>query len=136
MRARNEGIIHNVSSGVGLVGNPGLTGYASTKGAIEALPRSLQLELQHENVSRSILHPRLAKTRSAKTLGYPESQLRDPAYVGRKPADKIELTRPVIYTDWVTRIGLALTRQFPYIVKKGTERFFDDRETRRRRAGT
>lgn len=128
MRARNEGIIHNVSSGVGRVGNPGLTGYASTKGASESLTRSLRLELQRESVTCTIMHPRLAKTRSATTLGYPESQLSDPEYVGRKLAGKIESNRPVIYTDWVTKIGLALAQRFPSLVRKGTERFLTDHE--------
>ena len=129
MRARNKGIIHNVSSGVGRVGNPGLSGYASTKGAIESLTRSLRLELQHENVACTIMHPRLAKTRSATTLGYPESQMSDPEYVGRKLAGKIESTHPVIYTDWVTKVGLAVAQRFPYLVKKSTERFLTERET-------
>jgi NAD(P)-dependent dehydrogenase (short-subunit alcohol dehydrogenase family) len=90
MRERNEGIIHNVSSGAGLVGHPGLSGYASTKGAIEALVRSLRLELQHENVACTLMHPPLSSTRSATELGYPESLLSDPADVGRKLAGKIE----------------------------------------------
>ena len=128
MRARNEGIIHNVSSGVGLVGSPGLTGYASTKGAVEALTRSLRLELQHENVWCTVMHPRLARTRSATALGYPESVTSDPEDVGHKLAAKIESTRPVIMTDWYTKIGLSLARRFPSIVRKGAERFLEDHE--------
>lgn len=128
MRARNEGIIHNVSSGVGRVGNPGLSGYASTKGAIDSLTRSLRLELQRENVSCTTMQPRLARTRSAATLGYPASQLSDPADVGRNLADEIESTRSVIYADWVTRIGLALAEWFPFLVRKGTERFLEEHE--------
>lgn len=128
MRARNEGIVHNVSSGVGRVGNPGLTGYAATKGAIDSLTRSLRLELQHEDVACTTMQPRLARTRSAATLGYPASQLRDPADVGRDLADEIESTRPVIYADWVTRIGLALAERFPFLVRKGTERFLAEHE--------
>lgn len=108
MRARNQGIIHNVSSGVGRVGNPGLTGYAATKGAIESFTRSLRHELRHENVTCTIMHPRLANTRSARTLEYPESQLSDPEYVGRKLAGKVESSRRVIYTDWTTRLGVAV----------------------------
>ncbi|WP_458209968.1 SDR family NAD(P)-dependent oxidoreductase [Haladaptatus sp. NG-SE-30] len=123
MKARNEGIIHNVSSGVGLVGHPGLSGYASTKGAVEALTRSLRLELRNENVSCSVMHPALSNTRSAAELGYPESMLSDPAEVGRKLAEKIESTDPVIMADWYTKIGLCLAQRFPYIVRKGTERF-------------
>lgn len=123
MRSRDEGIIHNVSSGVGRVGNPGLTGYAATKGAIESFTRSLRHELRHENVTCTIMHPRLASTRSAQTLDFPESQLSDPEYVGRKLAGKIESTRAVIYTDWVTRVGLALAQRFPSLVERSTERF-------------
>ena len=123
MRARGEGIIHNVSSGAGLVGHPGLSGYASTKGAIEALVRSLRLELQHENVACTVMHPPLSNTRSAARIGYPESLLSDPADSGRKLAGKVESTGPVITADWKTKVGLYLSRRVPYLVRKGTERF-------------
>lgn len=129
MRSRGTGTIHNVSSGVCRVGNPGLTGYAATKGAIESFTRSLRHELRHEDVSCSIVHPRLAATPGAAALEYPASQLSDPEYVGRKLAGKIESTRPVIYTDWVTRIGLALAQRFPWLVERSTERFLTDRES-------
>ncbi|WP_435156586.1 SDR family NAD(P)-dependent oxidoreductase [Haladaptatus sp. DFWS20] len=129
MKARNKGIIHNVSSGVGLVGHPGLTGYAATKGAVEALTRSLRLELQHENVSCTIMHPALSNTRSAAKLGYPESVLSDPADVGRKLAEKIESTDPVITADWKTKMGLYIAQRFPYIVRKGTARFVEAKRT-------
>ncbi len=127
VRARNAGIVHNVSSGVGRVGDPGLSGHLATKGAIESLTRPLRLELRRENVTRTIMHPRLARSRSATALGYPESQLADLEYVGRKLAGKIESTRPVIYTDWVTGIGLSLAQRFPYLVGRTTERFLDER---------
>lgn len=126
-RVQNEGIIHNLSSGVGRVGHPGLTGYGATKGAIESFTQSLRHELRHENVTCTIMHPRMAKTRSAATLGYPESQLSDPEYVGRKLAGKIESTRAVIYTDWITRVGLTLAQWFPSLAKKGTEQFLENR---------
>lgn len=129
MRTRDGGIIHNVSSGVGRVGNPGLTGYGATKGAIESFTRSLRHELRHENVSCTIMHPRLANTRSAKTLDYRESQLSDPGYVGRKLAGKIESTREVIYADWVTRVGLAIAERFPSLVRRETERFLRARRS-------
>lgn len=123
MRNRGDGIIHNMSSGAGLVGHPGLSGYASTKGAIEALVRSLRLELQHENVACTVMHPPLSNTRSAATIGYSESLLNDPADVGQKLARKIESTRPVITTDWKTKIGLSLSQRVPFLIKKGTEQF-------------
>ena len=123
MRARNEGIVHNVSSGVGLVGHPGLSGYASTKGAVEALVRSLRLELQNEDVWCTLMHPPLVNTRSAAEIGYPSYLMSDPAEVGRKLAGKIESTGPVITADWRTKVGLYLSRRFPALVRKGTERF-------------
>lgn len=125
MRARGDGIIHNVSSGAGLVGHPGVSGYALTKGAMEALVRSLRLELQHENVACTVLHPPLSNTRSAAQIGYPESLLNDPADSGRKLAGKIESTEAVITADWKTKIGLYLSRRIPYVVRKGTERFVE-----------
>ena len=125
MRARGEGIVHNVSSGVGLVGHPGLTGYASTKGAIEALTRSLRLELHGEDVWVTVMHPPLTNTRSAAELGYPDSLLSDPADTGRKLARKIDSTGPVVTADLQTRVGLAVARRVPYLVRKGTERFLE-----------
>lgn len=125
MRERGEGIVHNVTSGAGRVGHPGLTGYASTKGAIEGLARSLQLELQHEDVHCTLMHPPLTDTRSAATIGYPASMMSDPADVGRKLANKIDSTGPIVAADWKTRFGLALAERFPIVVRKGTERFLE-----------
>ena len=128
MRARGGGIVHNVSSGAGVVGHPGLSGYASTKGAIEALVRTLRLELRYEDVACTLMHPPLSNTRSAAELGYPASALSDPASVGRKLANEIESTDAVITADWKTKAGLYLARRFPSLVKKGTERFVEPPE--------
>lgn len=125
MRQRGVGIVHNVSSGAGLVGHPGLTGYASTKGAVEALVRSLRLELQHEDVTCTVMHPPLTATRSGTSLGYPGSFLSDPAEVGAKLAGKVESTGPVVHADWQTKLGLALSKRFPALVRRGTERFVE-----------
>ncbi|SFR56541.1 Short-chain dehydrogenase [Halogeometricum rufum] len=125
MRAQEEGRIHNVSSGAGLVGHPGLSGYASTKGAVEALTRSLRLELRNENVWCTVMHPPLTNTRSAATLGYPDAFLSDPAEVGRKLAEKVESTGPVVAADWKTKAGLWLSKRFPSLVERGTERFVE-----------
>ena len=123
MRARGEGIVHNVSSGAGLVGHPCLSGYAATKGAIEAFVRSLRLELRNESVACTLMHPPLTNTWSAAELGYPASYLSDPADVGRKLAGKIESTDRVITADWQTKAGLWLSRRFPVLVERGTRRF-------------
>jgi|GEM_PF-584486 short-subunit dehydrogenase len=89
-----------ITSGVASVGNPGPTAYGGSKGAVESFTRSLRHELRHEAVHCTLIQPRLASTES---------------------------TNPVIYTDWVTRIGLTVARLFPSIVRRGTERFLTDR---------
>jgi NAD(P)-dependent dehydrogenase (short-subunit alcohol dehydrogenase family) len=126
MRERDDGKIHFVSSGVGRVGNPGLSGYGATKGAIEAYARSLRLELQNEAVSCTVMHPALARTASALELGYPESQMDDPAVVGRKLARKVESTKPVVYSDLKARLGIRFAELFPFVVKRSTRRFLDE----------
>jgi NAD(P)-dependent dehydrogenase (short-subunit alcohol dehydrogenase family) len=58
MRRQNRGVIHNISSGIGYTGMPGMTGYTSAKGAIESLTRTLALELAEEGIAVNIMHPR------------------------------------------------------------------------------
>jgi short-subunit dehydrogenase len=122
MRANDGGVIHNVSSGTGLAGCPGLTGYAATKGAIEAFVRSLRLELHDEDVTCTLMHPPMVAAQLSAPLGYPDWLASDPATVGRKLARQIESTDPVVMTDWQTRVGLALIRRFPSLWRVGLER--------------
>jgi len=113
MKAQRDGIIHNVSSGVGLTGFPGLHGYASTKGAIEALTRTLAMELKAYGIHVSIVHPPLTATRSAAPLGVPEEMMHDPSEVGRRLAAKLESRRDVITPGLQTAAGFGLQRHFP-----------------------
>ncbi|GAA0202892.1 SDR family NAD(P)-dependent oxidoreductase [Halobaculum roseum] len=128
MLKRDAGTVHTVSSGAGIVGHPLLSGYASTKGALEALVRSVRSELRHTNVAVTLMHPPLTNTRSAAEIGYPESLLADPDEVGRKLARKVDRTDAVIYADWRTRLGIALSRRFPSLVDRGTARFVEEAE--------
>jgi len=113
MKAQGGGIIHNVSSGVGITGFPGIYGYASTKGAIEALTRTLALELAPYGICVNLVHPPLTNTRSASPLGIPPQAMADPAEVGRRLARKILSTRPVITPDFKTAAYLFFARRFP-----------------------
>ena len=115
MKAQGGGIIHNVSSGVGLTGFPGLCGYASTKGAIEALTRTLALELAPCGICVNLMHPPLTNTKSAATLGIPPQAMADPAEVGRRLARKILSTKPVITPDFRTAAYLFFARRFPEV---------------------
>jgi NAD(P)-dependent dehydrogenase (short-subunit alcohol dehydrogenase family) len=113
MKARGRGIIHNVGSGVGITGFPGIYGYASTKGAIEALSRTLRLEFAGYGIAVTIMHPPLTNTNSAAPLGVPSQVMADPAKVGRGLARKIRWTKAVVTPDAATTLGLLANRLFP-----------------------
>jgi NAD(P)-dependent dehydrogenase (short-subunit alcohol dehydrogenase family) len=113
MKAQGGGIIHNVSSGVGLTGFPGASGYASSKGAIEAFSRTLRLELVRYNIWVTIVHPPLTYTRSSALLGIPPSSMADPLVVGCKLATHMLSTKAVITVDFRTALGLLFSRLFP-----------------------
>jgi NAD(P)-dependent dehydrogenase (short-subunit alcohol dehydrogenase family) len=83
MKAWGCGIIHNVSSGVGISGFPGISGYVSTKGAIESLTRTLALEFAFFGICVNLMHPPLTNTKSASPLGIPVEMMADPEKVGR-----------------------------------------------------
>lgn len=122
MRSRGDGIIHNVGSPIGDLGHPGLTGYAATKGAIKALTHSLQLELRQTDISCTLMLPPTTNTRMSAELGYSEWMVVDAEDVGRKFANEIGSTDPVITPDWQTSLGLYLIQRFPTLWKKMTER--------------
>jgi len=110
---KRGGIIHNMSSGVGITGFPRLSGYTSTKGAVESLTRTLAIEFEPYGVHVNLMHPPLTNTRSASPLGVPLQALADPAAVGRALAKKIESTRPVIPSDLRTAVFLFFAYRYP-----------------------
>lgn len=113
MKAKRKGIIHNVSSGVGITGFPGIYGYASTKGAIESLTRTLALEFEKYSICVNLMHPPLTNTKSAAPLGIPAQAMDDPARVGRNLAKLILSTRPIIASDFRTAVYLFFAYRYP-----------------------
>jgi len=113
MKAKGKGIIHNVSSGVGITGFPGIYGYASTKGAIESLTRTLALELEKYGICVNLMHPPLTNTKSASPLGIPVQAMDDPARVGRNLAKQILSTKSVIASDFRTAVYLFFAYRYP-----------------------
>ena len=113
MLKQRRGVIHNLSSGVGITGYPGISGYASTKGAIEALTRTLALELADSGITVNLMHPPLTRTKSASPLGVPLEMMADPVEVGRKLAKKVGRTQPVLTPDLGSRLGIAANQHFP-----------------------
>lgn len=113
MKAQHSGIIHNFSSTVGTTGFSGIYGYSSTKGAIEALSRTLAIELAPYGITVNIVHPPLTRTRSSAPLGVPVQFMADPAEVGRRLAKKIGSTRPVVTPGFAETIGVLASKLVP-----------------------
>lgn len=111
-----RGIIHNMSSGVGIMGFPGISGYSSAKGAIESLTRSLNMEFKEFNIVVNVMHPPLTNTQSSRSLGVPVEMMRDPKVVGRKLAKKIFSRKKVITPDLRTGIEMFITLKFPFVI--------------------
>lgn len=113
MKKAGRGVIHNVSSGVGITGFPGIAGYASSKGAIEALTRTLAIELAPLGITVNLMHPPLTRTKSSAPLGVPGQFMEAPEQVGKLLAAKVGSKRGVITTDLKTAAGLWVSRHFP-----------------------
>jgi NAD(P)-dependent dehydrogenase (short-subunit alcohol dehydrogenase family) len=112
MRKQRRGFIHNVSSGVGFTGMPGMTGYTSTKGAIESLTRTLSLEVADEGIIVNVMHPPLTRTKSASGLGVPLEMMADPSVVGSGLAKQAGKTAPVLTPGLVNGIQLWISYHF------------------------
>jgi short-subunit dehydrogenase len=66
MRKQGGGMIINVSSRVSKMLIPGLSAYASTKYALNALSLTARQELEKDNIVVSVLHPGLTATNFGK----------------------------------------------------------------------
>jgi NAD(P)-dependent dehydrogenase (short-subunit alcohol dehydrogenase family) len=106
---QGHGVIHNMSSGVGFTGMPGMVGYTSTKGAIEAMTRTLALEYADRGIIFNVMHPPLTRTKSAAGFGVPPEMMADPAVVGRGMAKLVGKTRPVLAPGISNRIMLWMS---------------------------
>ncbi len=109
MEKQGHGVVHNFSSGVCFTGMPGMTGYTSTKGAIEALTRTLALEYTLAGITFNVMHPPLTRTRSAAGFGIPPEMMADPQTVGRGLAKLVGKTRPVLAAGFVTNLQLWMS---------------------------
>ncbi len=96
MKKQQSGSVFFTSSAVGITGFSGISSYASSKGALEALAKCLALEYQDSGVSFHILHPPLTKTRSAAPLPVPEKMKADAGLVGSGLAKRIGKDRFIL----------------------------------------
>lgn len=113
MRARGGGRIVFVSSGVGVTGFPGLSAYASTKGALETLAKCLSLEYASVGISFHIIHPPLTRTRSSAPLPVPKEFMADPLTVGRGLADRIGSKHFILCHSRLQKLQILLCYLFP-----------------------
>jgi NAD(P)-dependent dehydrogenase (short-subunit alcohol dehydrogenase family) len=95
---------------------PGIYGYASTKGAIESLTRTLALEFEKYGICVNLMHPPLTNTKSASPLGVPSQAMDNPARVGRNLAKRIMSTKSVIASDFRTAIYLFFAYRYPEVL--------------------
>lgn len=109
MLEQGYGVIHNMSSGVGYTGMPGMTGYTSSKGAIESLTRTLALEYASQGITFNVMHPPLTRTPSAAGLGIPPEMMADPKKVGMGLAKLVGKTRPVLVSGAINGIQLWMS---------------------------
>jgi len=118
MKKQGRGVVHNFSSGVGYTGIPNMTGYTSTKGAIESLTRTLALEYASQGIVFNVMHPPLTRTKSASGLGIPLEMMADPEVVGRRLAKQVGKSAPVLTTDPGNAFQLWLTYHFRVPMRK------------------
>jgi NAD(P)-dependent dehydrogenase (short-subunit alcohol dehydrogenase family) len=89
MRREKKGRIIFTSSGVGVTGFANISPYASSKGAIEALARCLEIENAPYGISFHLFHPPLTDTPASAGLPIPKQFKADPKKVGYGLADHL-----------------------------------------------
>ncbi len=109
MQKQGYGVVHNISSGVGYTGMPGMSGYTSSKGAIKSLTRTLALEYAPRGITFNVMHPPLTRTRSSAGFGVPPEMMADPETVGRGLAKLVGKTRPVLVSGVINSIQLWMS---------------------------
>lgn len=105
------------SSGVGVMGFPDISPYASSKGAVEALAKCLNLEYMDKGIRFQLFHPPLTRTKSAAPLPIPKDFMADPLAVGHGLARRINKKSFYICHTARQQLLTALCYLFP--VKMG-----------------
>lgn len=118
MLKQNRGKIFFTSSGVGVTGFYGISGYASSKGAIESLAKCLNIEYKDADISFHILHPPLTRTTSASPLPVPDQFKADPEKVGRGLAKNIDINKFFICHSSPQRLQTRMAYRFPFFLGK------------------
>ena len=118
MRERKQGRIIFTSSGVGVTGFGNISPYASSKGAIEALAKCLEIENLEYGITFHIMHPPLTNTASSSGLPVPKEFMADAEKVGRGLADNICSKKFVICHSFSQSLQMKLCYRHPLYMGK------------------
>ena len=86
-----------------------MTGYTSTKGAIEALTRTLALEYAPLGIVFNVMHPPLTRTKSSAGFGVPPNMMADLEAVGLGMAKLVGKTKPALVPGVINSIQLWMS---------------------------
>lgn len=132
MQTQKNGKVIFTSSGVGVTGFIGLSPYASTKGALEALAKCLNLEYASDGISFHIIHPPLTRTKSAEPLPVPKAFMADPKKVGYGIANHISSRHFILCHNFLQKVQTLTCYLFPIkmgrLMSKMTLRYIGNKQ--------
>jgi NAD(P)-dependent dehydrogenase (short-subunit alcohol dehydrogenase family) len=118
MKEINRGRICYTSSGVGITGYKNISGYASSKGAIESLAKCMVMENLDNNISFHVLHPPLTNTESSSPLPVPKEFKASAEVVGRGFIRRIFKKSFIIAPSIKDNISVKMSYRFPFFIGK------------------
>lgn len=113
MKSQKNGKVIFTSSGVGVMGFVNISPYASSKGAIEALAKCLNIEYKDYGISFHIFHPPLTRTKSAEPLPVPKEFMAHPEKVGIGLAKHIQRKSFIICHNFGQKVQTLACYLFP-----------------------
>jgi NAD(P)-dependent dehydrogenase (short-subunit alcohol dehydrogenase family) len=134
MKNQKNGKVIFTSSGVGVTGFVNISPYASSKGAIEALAKCLNIEYQNYGISLHIFHPPLTRTKSAEPLPIPKEFMANPEIVGIGLAKHIHNKSFIICHNLGQKLQTLSCYLFPIkmgkLMSKMTTKYINEKSNR------
>ena len=112
MKSQRRGKICFTSSGVGITGFIDISSYASSKGAIEAFAKCMNIEYEDSGVTFHIMHPPLTDTESSSPLPIPKEFKSSPEKVGKGFVKNIDGKKFIITPSFGDKISVRLSYAF------------------------
>lgn len=118
MIENNKGRICYTSSGVGITGYTNISGYASSKGAIESFAKCMVVENLDNNITFHLLQPPLTDTESSSSLPVPKEFKATAQKVGYGFIERIYKRRFVIAPSFKDGISVKMSYCYPRFMGK------------------